>query len=62
MSHEIRNQLGNTLIDQDIIDEITYAVEKDLTYTYFDKTKIIIDSTKVVDGERVTRVYIEGIE
>lgn len=64
-SHIIRNQLGRILggteQDQPIIDEINYTLERDLTFTYFQGTKITIHSSKVIDNERTTIVEVEGI-
>lgn len=58
MIHEIKNQNGYHLIDEKIRDEIIYALDHDMTYTYFGKTRIDIVSDKKTDSLRETIVKV----
>ena len=59
--HEIRNQHGNHIIDQCIIDEINDAIDKDLDHTYFEGSRIDIVEDFRTDDLRETVVNVEGI-
>ncbi len=59
MLHIIQNQDGNYIEDELIRDEIDYALEHDMTYTYFDGHKIDIDSDKKTEAEHFTIVTVE---
>ncbi len=56
--HEIKNQNGYHLIDEKIRDEIIYALDHDMTYTYFKGTRIDIVSDKKTDSLRETIVKV----
>ena len=61
MIHEIKNQLGNYIIDEDVRTEINHALDHALTHTYYKGIKIEIVKDKKYSKERVTLVKIEGI-
>ena len=58
MTHTIKNQNDKHIIDKKIRDEITHALEHDLTYTYYENTKIEIVSNDKSDDEWVTVVNV----
>ncbi len=59
MIHIIQNQDGNYIEDEKIRDEIDYALEHDMTYTYFDGHKIDIDRDTKTEKEHLTMVSVE---
>jgi len=59
--HEIKNQHGKHITDEKIRDEIIYALDHDMCYTYYDDKRIDIESDTRTDQDRVTLVRVEGI-
>ena len=62
MIHEIKNQHGKHIIDEEIRDEIIYAIEKDMTYTYHDGIRIDIVKDVKTEKGRETLVRVDGID
>lgn len=60
--HTIINQLDRHITDTKIRDEIVYALDRDLSYTYFDGVKIDIVSDKKMKDGRVTLVFVDGVQ
>lgn len=58
-THQIINQNDAFIHDEAIRDEIIYALEHDMDYTYFDKTRIDIVEDRNYADERVTLVEVE---
>ena len=61
MTHTIKTQHDKHIIDKKIRDEINHTLEHDLTYTYYEGTKIEIVSNDKSDYEWVT-VFNAGEE
>jgi len=60
MTHEIKNKHGKYIEEVKIRDEICYAIEHNMKYTYYEGKKIDIKTETNKDG-RFTQVKIEGI-
>lgn len=59
MTHEIKNQDGNHIIDERIRDEIKDMIDKGLDYTYVDKAKVSVIRDFRKDNFRGTIVEVE---
>ncbi len=59
--HSIINQRDRHITDPKIRTEIIHAIDRDLTYTYFEGVKIDIMSDKKTGEGRVTLVFVEGV-
>ena len=59
--HTIKNQLGNYICDDAILNEIHHIIENRLYYGYFDGKKIEVIKDFRSEKYRETVVYIEGI-
>ena len=59
MTHEIKNQFGNHIVEDDIRDEICFAIERDMTYTYYDEKRIdIVEHSVDHGGNKITVVEV----
>ena len=60
MPHEIINQYGKHIFDEDIRSEINHAIEHALTHTYFDGSRIEIvkDSKSEELHTTLVNVYV----
>ena len=61
MTREIVNQYNNHIIDEHIRDEIDFALEHDMTHTYFQGSKIEIEKDFKDEDRHVTVVNVRGI-
>ena len=59
MTQQIVNQYGHYITCEKIRGEINYALEKGMTYTYFNETKIDIESNKKTETEHITLVSVD---
>ena len=57
--HQIINQNGGIIYDEAIRNEINYALEHDMYYTYFEGKRIDIVEDKKYLEERVTKIKVE---
>lgn len=61
MEYEIKNQYGKHLLGNRLRDEIIYAADHGMNYTYFEDSKIDIVSQKKTEKKHLIVVDIKGI-
>ena len=61
MTHEIRNQNGQHIIDVDVGTEIKDMLSKGLDCTYFDGIKLSVDIDYRTEHRRETVIIVEGL-
>ena len=62
MTHEIRNQNGQHIIDTKVRTEIEDMLSRELDYTYYDGIKLSVDMDYKTDSLRETIVHVQGLE
>jgi len=61
MSHVIKNQHDQHIVDEKIRNEIRFTLDHDLDHTYYEGTRIDIIEDKKTEQGRVTLVKVDGI-